>query len=145
MTPRVIRPTRLQDRIVVFFVVLLMAVQLVSFYFIRYAIEHTAQGTMREELRVGARVFKRLLGRDAAQPLVIDDATARDLKRQILADVTFVPSTRGEPRILATTLTPARRAELLAPANRIIDTQRDGVTFRLGEDDYEGLATSLGG
>ena len=144
MTPRVIRPTRLQDRIVVFFVVLLMAVQLVSFYFIRYAIEHTAQGTMREELRVGARVFKRLLGRDAAQPLVIDDATARDLKRQILADVTFVQSTGGEPRILATTLTPARRAELLASANRIIDTARDGVTFRLGEDDYEVLATSLG-
>ena len=31
--------TRLQDRVVVFFVVLLMGVQLASFLFIRYAIE----------------------------------------------------------------------------------------------------------
>ncbi len=67
MTPRRIRPTRLQDRIVVFFVVLLMAVQLVSFYFIRYAIEHTAQNTMREELRVGARVFRRILEQNSRQ------------------------------------------------------------------------------
>lgn len=53
--------TRLQDRIVVFFVVLLMGVQLASFYFIRYAISETAQSTLREELRLGARVFERLL------------------------------------------------------------------------------------
>ncbi len=52
---------RLQDRIVVFFVVLSMAVQLVSFLLIRYAIDQTAQNTLREELRVGARVFQRLL------------------------------------------------------------------------------------
>ena len=52
---------RLQDRIVVFFVVLLMAVQLVSFLLIRYAIDQTAQNTLREELRVGARIFQRLL------------------------------------------------------------------------------------
>lgn len=52
---------KLQDRIVVFFVVLLMIVQLASFYFIRYAIEQTAQNTLREELRVGSRVFQRLL------------------------------------------------------------------------------------
>lgn len=58
--PRV-RHARLQDRIVVFFVVLLMAVQLASFYFIRYAIEQTAQSTLRQELRVGERVFQRLL------------------------------------------------------------------------------------
>jgi adenylate cyclase len=57
----------LQDRIVVFFVVLLMAVQLVSFYFIRYAIEHTAQGTMRDELRVASRVFTRLLQQNGQQ------------------------------------------------------------------------------
>ena len=61
MTQRRIRPTRLQDRLVGFFVVLLMAVQLVSFLFIRYAIGHTAQNTMREELRVGSRVLKRIL------------------------------------------------------------------------------------
>jgi adenylate cyclase len=52
---------RLQDRIVLFFVVLLMTVQLASFYFIRYAIEQTAQTAMREELRVGTRVFRRLI------------------------------------------------------------------------------------
>jgi len=58
---------RLQDRIVVFFVALLMVVQLASFYFIRYAIEETAQGTLREELRVGARVFRRLLEQNSQQ------------------------------------------------------------------------------
>src|SRR5688500_19516971 len=52
---------RLQDRIVLFFVALLMAVQLVSYVLIRYAIEQTAQNTLREELRVGARTFQRLL------------------------------------------------------------------------------------
>ena len=64
--PFVLKP-RLQDRIVVFFVVLLMAVQLASFYFIRYAIEQTAQGTLRDELRVGARVFRRLLEQNSQQ------------------------------------------------------------------------------
>ncbi|MDQ3027043.1 MAG: HAMP domain-containing protein [Pseudomonadota bacterium] len=57
----------LQDRIVVFFVVLLMIVQLASFYFIRYAIEATAQNTLREELRTGARVFRRLLDQNSQQ------------------------------------------------------------------------------
>jgi adenylate cyclase len=57
----------LQDRIVVFFVVLLMIVQGASFFFIRYAIEATAQNTLREELRVGARVFKRLLDQNSQQ------------------------------------------------------------------------------
>ena len=52
---------RLQDRMVVFFVVLLMAVQLASFLLIRYAIDQTARNTLREELRVGSRVFQRLL------------------------------------------------------------------------------------
>ena len=64
--PFAVKP-RLQDRIVVFFVVLLMAVQLASFYFIRYAIEQTAQGTLRDELRVGARVFRRLLEQNSQQ------------------------------------------------------------------------------
>ena len=52
---------RLQDRIVVFFVALLMAVQLVSYVLIRYAIDQTAQNTLREELRVASRTFQRLL------------------------------------------------------------------------------------
>ena len=252
MTPRGIRPTRLQDRIVVFFVVLLMAVQLVSFYFIRYAIEHTAQGTMREELRVGSRVFKRLLeqnseklveatsvltydfgfreaiasrdrptilsalrnhaarikasgmsvigldglvvadtiqesnagrpypfpdliegaariGRVAgvrvvdARPyqiivvpvlaplpiawvsmnFVIDDATARDLQRLATSEVSFVQVTGGQARILATTLPPTRRMDLVAAAQRIIDTAGEGATVRLGDDDFEVLAAPL--
>jgi adenylate cyclase len=67
MKERQIRPTRLQDRLVGFFVVLLMAVQLVSFLFIRYAIGHTAQNTMREELRVGSRVLKRILDQNNQQ------------------------------------------------------------------------------
>ena len=252
MKPRLIRPTRLQDRIVGFFVVLALAVQLVSFLFIRYAIEHTAENTMREELRVGARVFTRLLQLNSQQlveatsvltydfgfreaiathdretilsalrnhaarikasgmavigmdgildadtiqenaagkayafpdlvgraaeigrasgirvvdgrayqiivvpvlaPLpiawvsmsfVIDDATARDLQRLATSDVTFVQTVGGVPRILATTLPPTRRGSLAAAADRIIATAREGATFRLGEDDYEVLATPL--
>jgi adenylate cyclase len=246
------RPTRLQDRIVVFFVVLLMAVQLASFYFIRYAIEHTAEGTMRDELRVGARVFKRLLEQNsqqlveatsvltydfgfreaiatrdretilaalrnhaarikasgmalssldgivvadtlqpqnaakpypfadliaraaelgrtsgirvvdgtpyqivvvpvlAPQPIawvsmsfVFDDATARDLQRLTMSDVSFVQPAAGGARLLATTLPPTRRADLAAAANGIIATARDGATVTLGGDDYEVLAAPL--
>ena len=59
--------SRLQRRIVVFFVVLLMAVQLASFLAIRFAIERTAQDSMREEMRVGARVFKRLMDQNSQQ------------------------------------------------------------------------------
>jgi adenylate cyclase len=251
-TPRLIRPTRLQDRIVVFFVVLLMAVQLVSFYFIRYAIEHTAQGTMRNELLVGERVFKRILEQNSQQlveatsfltydygfreaiatrdrativsalrnhaarikasgmavigmdgivvadtiqeavagepypypdlvrraaqlgrtsgvrvidgkpyqvvvvpvlaPLpiawvsmsfVIDDDAARDLQRLTTSEVSFVQTLGGVPRVLATTLAPVRRADLVASATRIIETARDGTTARLGADDYELLVTPL--
>ena len=58
---------RLQDRIVVFFVVLLLAVQLASFAFIRYAIEETAQEALRGDLRAGARIFQRLLRQNAQQ------------------------------------------------------------------------------
>jgi adenylate cyclase len=58
---------RLQDRIVLFFVALLIAVQLASFFFIRYAIEQTARSTMREELRAGSQVFLRLLHQNSQQ------------------------------------------------------------------------------
>jgi adenylate cyclase len=58
---------RVQQRIVVFFVVLLVAVELVSFYFIRYSIEQSAQNTLREELQLAARVFKRLLDQNSQQ------------------------------------------------------------------------------
>lgn len=60
---------RLQDRIVVFFVGLLMAVQAVSFFSMRYLIDRTAQDTLREELRTGGRVFQRLQ-QQTAQRLV---------------------------------------------------------------------------
>src|SRR5688572_13452894 len=71
MTPEPARSAsgRLQNRIVVFFVALLMAVQLVSYVLIRYAIEQTAQNTLREELRVGARTFQRLL-RERSKSLI---------------------------------------------------------------------------
>ena len=252
MTERRIRPTRLQDRLVGFFVVLLMAVQLVSFLFIRYAIGHTAQKTMREELRVGSRVLKHNLDQNNRQlagatsiltydfgfresiatrdratilstlrnhaarvnasgmavigldgvvvadtlqdgtagnaypfpnlvaragqlgrasgvrvigakpyqivvvpvlaPLpiawvsmsfVIDDATARDLQAVTTSDVSFVQVAGGEARILATTLGSLRRAQLAAAAGEVIATAREGRTVRLGEDDYEVLATPL--
>jgi adenylate cyclase len=58
---------RVQQRIVVFFVVLLVAVELVSFYFIRYSIEQSAQNTLRQELQLAARVFKRLLDQNSQQ------------------------------------------------------------------------------
>ena len=58
---------RLQDRIVVFFVVLLLAVQMASFLFIRYAIEQTAQDALRTDLRAGGRIFQRLLRQNAQQ------------------------------------------------------------------------------
>jgi adenylate cyclase len=62
-----LRRPRLQERIVIFFVVLLMAVQLASFYFIRYAVEQSAQNALREELQVGSRVFTRLLDQNSHQ------------------------------------------------------------------------------
>ena len=67
MKLRADRSNRLQHRIVVFFVMLLLAVQLASFLAIRYAIERTAQNSLRDEMRVGARVFNRLLEQNSQQ------------------------------------------------------------------------------
>ena len=70
--------SRLQDRIVLFVVALLATVQLASFFFIRYSIEQTAQSTLRDELGVAARVFRRLLEQtdqqrvDASQVIALD-------------------------------------------------------------------------
>ena len=58
---------KLQDRIVVFFVVLLMVVLLASFWLIHFTIERAAQETVRGELDVGARVFRRLLQQNSQQ------------------------------------------------------------------------------
>ncbi len=248
--PSFTRP-RLQDRIVLFFVTLLMAVQLASFYFIRYAIEQTAQNAMREELRVGSRVFRRLLEQNSQQlveatsvltydfgfreaiasrdqgtilsalrnhaarikasgmavigldghvvadtldesstprsypypdliakaaeigriagirivdgkavqlvvvpvlaPLPIawvsmsfgiDDSSARDLQRLSFSEVSFVHAA-DKPRMLATTLPASRREAFLAAAPEIFAAGRDGAMVRIGNEDYEALATPL--
>jgi adenylate cyclase len=60
---------RLQDRIVVFFVVLLAAVQIAAFYFIRQASVQTARASLREDLVVADRVFSRLLEQNAERLL----------------------------------------------------------------------------
>ncbi len=62
-----LRALRLQERMVLLFVALLMAVQLAAFFFIRVAIEEIASQTLREELQVGARVFRRLLDQNSQQ------------------------------------------------------------------------------
>jgi adenylate cyclase len=247
-----LRDASLQDRIVVFFVVLLIAVQLVSFYFIRYAIEATAQNTLREELRVGARVFKRLLEQNSQQlveatsvltydfgfreavasrdrptilsaltnhaarikasgmgvigldgrvvadtlapdaplrpyafpeliaraaqlgrtsavriidgkpfqvvvvpvlaPLpiawvsmafIIDDGTARDLQRLTSSEVTFLRLGHDEPVLLATTLPPSRRPDLIAQLTVLVAQGRDGITATFAGEQYEVLSTPL--
>ncbi len=61
------RATSLEGRIVGFFVVLLMAVQVAGLFAIRYGIERNARGILREELDVGARVFRRLLEQNSQQ------------------------------------------------------------------------------
>jgi adenylate cyclase len=72
------RGATLQDRIVVFFVVLLMAVLLASFYLIHVTIERTAHDALRSELGVGARVFKRLLEQNSQQLLEATSVLAYD-------------------------------------------------------------------
>jgi adenylate cyclase len=247
-----LRRPRLQDRIVIFFVVMLMAVQLASFYFIRYAVEQTAQEALSEELRVGSRVFRRLLeqnsqrlmeatsvltydfgfreaiasrdggtilsalrnhaarisasamtvvglggvivadtlgeaqagspypfpdliararetGRTAgvrvmadgkpyqvivvpvlaplpiawvAMSFVVDDKFARDLQRLTSSDVSFV-QVADKSRMLATTLPLARGDDLLSEVPRIVAAGGDGLTARLGSEDFVVLATPL--
>ena len=250
--PRKKKSNRLQNRIVVFFVVLLMAVQLASFLAIRYAIERTAQNSLRDEMRVGARVFKRLLDQNSQQlveatsvltydfgfreaiatrdrdtiasalrnhaarikasgmsvidldgkfvadthdesnagkpypnpdmvrralqlgrtsgirmmggrpyqvvvvpvlaPLpiawvsmtfVIDDNTARDLQRLSSSDVTFVRVGGEKPELLATTLPPSRREDLLSQVRTLIGYGREGISTHLGQEEFEVLATPL--
>src|SRR6478735_9552079 len=59
---RVLGPgRRLEDKIVHFFVVMLMAIQLSSYCILRYAIEESAHRSLKEELEVGVRVLDRLL------------------------------------------------------------------------------------
>lgn len=67
MTLSSVRFNSLESRIVAFFVLLLMAVQMAGFFAIRYAIEQSARNNLREELNVGVRVFKRLLEQNSQQ------------------------------------------------------------------------------
>jgi adenylate cyclase len=69
---------RLQDRIVVFVAALLIAVQVLSFFSIRYAVEVTSQNTMREELATGANVFKFMLDQNSQQLVEATSVLAYD-------------------------------------------------------------------
>ncbi|MCY7388273.1 MAG: HAMP domain-containing protein [Burkholderiales bacterium] len=69
---------RLEKRIVVFFVGLLMFVQMAGFLAISYAIEQNARRNLREELNVGARVFKRLLDQKEQQLVSATNVLTRD-------------------------------------------------------------------
>jgi len=90
---------RLQDRIVVFFVVLLLAVQAASFLFIRYAIERTAQDTLRNDLRAGARIFERLLRQNRQQRVEATSVLTPDERfRDAIAGRDRTRSRRGSAR-----------------------------------------------
>ena len=67
MTRSLLGFNSLENRIVSFFVVLLMVVQLAAFVSIRIAIEQSARTNLRQELKVGQRVFKRLLEQNSQQ------------------------------------------------------------------------------
>lgn len=67
MTSAIPRAKSLEGRIVGFFVLLLLAVQMAGLFSIRYAIEQNARNNLREELNVGVRVFKRLLEQNSQQ------------------------------------------------------------------------------
>ena len=117
---------RLQDRIVVFFVALLMVVQLASFYFIRYAIEQTAQSTLREELRVGARVFRRLLEQNSQQLVEATSVLTYDFGfREAIA-------TRERPTILSALRNHAARIK--ASGMAVIGMDGNIVADTLAED-----------
>ena len=59
---RVVGPgRRLEDQIIHFFVVMLLGIQVASFFIQRYAIQESAGRSLREELEVGVRVLDRLL------------------------------------------------------------------------------------
>lgn len=59
------RIQRLQTRIIVFFVLLLALVQVAAFWFVNAANSNNAHAKIEEELKVGQRVFARLLDQNA--------------------------------------------------------------------------------
>lgn len=98
-----LRLNSLESRIVVFFVVLLMAVQLAVFLSIRAAIEQVAREKVQEELQVGSRVFKRLLDQNSQQLVEATSVLTYDFGfREAIA-------TRDRPTILSALGNHARR------------------------------------
>ena len=69
---------RLEKRIVVFFVGLLVVVQTAAFFSISYAIEQNARRNLRDELNVGSRVFTRLLEQKEQQLVAATNVLTRD-------------------------------------------------------------------
>lgn len=69
---------RLEKRIIVFFVGLLITVQTAGFFSISYVIEQNARRNLREELSVGERVFKRLLEQKEQQLVAATNVLTRD-------------------------------------------------------------------
>ena len=69
---------RLEKRIIVFFVGLLIAVQTAGFFSISYVIEQNARRNLREALSVGERVFKRLLEQKEEQLVAATNVLTRD-------------------------------------------------------------------
>lgn len=142
------RFTRLQDRIIVFVVVLLLAAQLVSFYIIRYAIETTSRSALDSELASAASVFAYLLDHDnepaiqtapAADGRIAHAVAMRDLKRLTQADVSIVQRDPGGPRLVSSTLPPYSRAALQAGLGRILANRAigSGTHVELGDVPYE--------
>lgn len=98
-----LRLNSLESRIIVFFVVLLMGVQLAVFLSIRAAIEQVAREKIQEELQVGQRVFKRLLDQNSQQLVEATSVLTYDFGfREAIA-------TRDQPTILSALGNHARR------------------------------------
>jgi hypothetical protein len=116
------RPSRLrlEDRIVHFFVALLMAIQLATFLGMRLAIDESAKRSLREGLEVGARVFERLLITQGLQLTEAAKLGSADFGfREAVATrdrKTIVSALENHAARLATTLGTASRDALRATA-----------------------------
>lgn len=137
------RAARLQDRIVVFFVGLLMAVLLVSFWLIHLTVERTAQEAVRGKLQVAARVFQRLQNAPDA-PTAWNEALARDRKFLTSTDITFVDASRDPPAILATTVPSTRIPDLLAAVPGIVKAGAGATRSQMMGEQFEVLTIPLG-
>ncbi|HEX4782291.1 MAG TPA: adenylate/guanylate cyclase domain-containing protein [Usitatibacter sp.] len=139
--------TRLQDRITVFVVMLLLGAQLVSFFIVRYAIESTSTGAMREELAADANVWSYLVAHEPQGAGDSHPGAMRDLKRLTGSDVTVVRREGGVPRVVATTLPTLSRAALEARLPTLMEDPRSvgGSRATLGETSYAFLVRPFDG